>query len=176
MRLGHRQLGRRTILAIPLWFVLAVVPITTMAHDGVSRIVVEPPIAHPGDDLVVHGQFLWTDQPVTVAIVSSAGISRQIGSSMTLGDGSLEARVRVPVDLATGVTEIVVTNSVGETAAVELVVTPVGLSMPVGVAVAAVIALALLAALGAGRLAGRRRVTPIGTTSGDQPEATSGPS
>ncbi|TAL11955.1 MAG: hypothetical protein EPO00_02645 [Chloroflexota bacterium] len=87
-----------------------------------TRIVIEPPVAHPGDQVTIHGAYLWTDSHVVISIVGRAGASRTIGSATTFGDGSLEANARVPSDMPDGRFRVVVTSEAGDFVDVELVV------------------------------------------------------
>ncbi len=104
---------------------MAAMVVTAAAADGPStRIVVEPPIASPGDELSIHGEALWTDDTVSASIVGRAGAARPIGTAMTLGSGALEMRARVPDDMPRGVYEVVVTSSSGASVSVELVIEP----------------------------------------------------
>jgi hypothetical protein len=93
-----------------------------LADGEDRRIVVEPPIANPGDQLSIHGEFLWTEDTVSASIVGRAGAERSVGTATTLGNGALEMRARVPDDMPSGVYEVVVTSSSGETVSVELVI------------------------------------------------------
>ena len=112
-----------------------------VAADAPStRIVVEPPVVHPGEEVTIHGTFLWTDADVSVSIVGRAGAARIIGTAATLGDGSLEMRARVPDDMPAGIFRVVVTTSSGDTVDVELVIDPPFPFVPTAAAVAAILA------------------------------------
>lgn len=124
-----------------------------LADIPATRIVVEPPIAHPGEAIAVHGAFLWTDADVTVTLVGRAGASRTIGSAVTRGDGSLEMTTRVPDDMPTGTFRVAVMTSSGDSVDVELVIEP-----PFPIIPAAVITGSLLAVILVWRSALKRRV------------------
>jgi len=61
---------------------------------------------------------------VSASIVGWAGAARSIGTATTLGNGALEMGARVPDDMPSGVYEVVVTSSTGESVEVELVIEP----------------------------------------------------
>jgi hypothetical protein len=126
-RFRARPFGRLAAVAIAATVAVTVCLVTPggASADGEDRrIVVEPPIANPGDKLSIHGEFLWTDDMVNASIVGRAGAARSIGTATTLGSGALEMRARVPDDMPSGVYEVVVTSSAGELVSVELVVQP----------------------------------------------------
>ena len=136
-----------------LLLLAALVPVVS-AHSGRS-LVVDPPIARPGQVLGVHGAFLWTDETVVISLVGADGSGVRLGDTTTDGSGSLETTVTLPDDTRPGTYRIRATASNGDSADAELVVDP-GLQLPVliaiGLAVAAVVGL-----LGWTRLRGRTR-------------------
>lgn len=99
---------------------LALTP-AVLAHES-GQVVVEPPVARPGDDLSVHGSDLWTDAVVTIALVARDGDALPLGTAVTTGDGSLEMVALLPDDVAAGRYQVVVTDGAGDHAEVQLLV------------------------------------------------------
>jgi hypothetical protein len=122
-------------VALVLLFVL--VP-NTVGHGG-QVVVVEPPVAPPGAEVSIHGDYLWTDMPVTITLVRSGGRDLPLGTAETDGQGHLEARATLP-DLRAGSYQIVVTGAGGEAVATEFVVQAADLSLPIAAAFALLIA------------------------------------
>jgi hypothetical protein len=134
------------------WLVRAAVLVGLMAStpivaggSGASGIIVEPPIAHPGDEISIHGENLWTDATVTVSVVGRAGATRALPGGITGGNGTLELRARLPEDLPAGRFQIIVTNEAGEQVGTELIVEPAVPVVPIAIALAALGAVALVA-------------------------------
>lgn len=120
--------------------------------------MVEPAVANPGDELSIHGEFLWTDASVSASIVGRAGAARSIGTATTLGSGALEMRARVPDDMPLGVYEVVVTSSTGESVSVELVIQPELPILPLLAVGGSLLAVALVVLAASRRRSGSVRV------------------
>jgi hypothetical protein len=141
-----------------LGLVIAGLFVTAAAADGAStRIVVEPPIARPGDEISIHGASLWTEATVTATLEGRAGAARMIGLATTGPNGALEMRTRLPDDLPAGVFVLVVTNGVGERVEVELVVEPAIPLIPI-----AAVGSAIVVAIAVGGSMLRRRASEGG--------------
>ncbi len=128
-------------------------------HSG-GTLVVEPPVAKPGDPLLVHGTFLWSDAAVTIDLVAADGSATPLGTGATNGNGALETAVVLPESVRPGTYAVRLSEPAGDTREVELVVDP-GLQIPVawlvGGMVAAVLVLVTVARLRAGNREGTHR-------------------
>jgi hypothetical protein len=126
-----------------------------LAHGG-QIVVVEPAVAAPGTELSIHGDFLWTDMPVTVTVSGAAAPREPIATATTDGTGHLEVRAVLP-DLRAGTYTVVVTAASGETIEAGLVVESSSLAMPLAIGFGALlIGVVALGAVARAR-SGRRR-------------------
>ncbi len=110
-----RALGLRAGGALALAVLLLTVgqPLPALAHEA-GKLVVEPPIARPGEEVTIHAEALWTEVPVTVTLVDAAGAERGLTSGATNDAGALEIASRLPDDVQPGTWEVVVENEAGE--------------------------------------------------------------
>jgi hypothetical protein len=123
-------------------------------------VVVEPAIAAPGAELSIHGDFLWTDMPVTVALSGAAAPRAPIATAVTDGTGHLEVRAVLP-DLRAGTYTVVVMAASGETIEAGLVVESTSLALPLALAFGALLVVAVaLGALARARSGRRRPMSP----------------
>ena len=128
-----------------------------LAHGG-REVVVEPPVADPGTQLSIHGDYLWTDMPVAITLSGPSAPREPIATAMTDGTGHLEATAILP-EVRPGNYELVVTADSGETVSAGLVVRARSVALPI-LAGFAVLALVVI---GAGAWTRRRR-TPGAAT------------
>ncbi len=101
------------------------------AHGG-RTVIVEPPIAPPGSEVAIHGDFLWTDMPVVITLAGTSAPREPIATALTDGQGHLEARATLP-DLRAGKYRIIVTAEDGETVEAELIVQTGDLLLPIAI-------------------------------------------
>ncbi len=128
----------------------------------VLGLVVEPPVAQPGQTLNVHGSYLWTDRAVKIVLLAIDGTMWTLGDAETNGNGDLESSVVLPADLPDATYSILARAANGEDAHVELVIRREGDATATlvigGVAIALV---ALLVAFVAAVVLRRRRAIPV---------------
>jgi len=122
---------------------------TALGHGGLG-LVVEPPVAQPGQTLDVHGSYLWTDRAVKIVLLAIDGTMWTLGDAETNGNGDLEASVVLPADLPDATYSILARAANGEDAHVELVIRRGGDATATlvigGVAIALVVLLVLFVA------------------------------
>ena len=94
---------------------------TVLGHGGLG-LVVEPPVAQPGQTLDVHGSYLWTDRAVKIVLLAIDGTMWTLGDAETNGNGDLESNVVLPTDLPDATYSILARAANGEDAHVELVI------------------------------------------------------
>jgi hypothetical protein len=124
-----------------------------LAHGG-QVVVVEPAVAAPGTDLAIHGDFLWTDMPVTVSLAGAQAPRDPIATATTDGTGHLEVRAVLP-DMRAGKYRVVVTAATGETVEADLIVETTDLILPL--AIGFVVLLVIVLAVGSGMPSRHRR-------------------
>jgi len=142
---------------------LALVVVTTVLGHGGLGLVVEPPVAQPGQTLDVHGSYLWTDRAVKIVLLAIDGTMWTLGDAETNGNGDLESSVVLPADLPDATYSILARAANGEDAHVELVIrhgddSATSTLLIGGVAIALV---AFLVAFVAAVVLRRRRATPV---------------
>lgn len=134
---------------------------TALGHGGLG-LVVEPPVAQPGQTLDVHGSYLWTDRAVKIVLLAIDGTMWTLGDAETNGNGDLESSVVLPADLPDATYSILARAANGEDAHVELVIRRGGDATATlvigGVAIALVV---LLVAFVTAVVLRRRRAIPV---------------
>jgi len=123
-------------LAVPfaatlMFLVLLVLAPSVMAH-GSQTLVVEPPVAEPGTNLSIHGDYLWTDMEVVITLSGPTAPGDPIGTAVTDGTGHLEATATLP-EVRPGNYEVVVTAASGETVSTGLVVPSPAVVLPIAI-------------------------------------------
>lgn len=160
-----RAIGLRSAGALALAIVLlsAGRPPPTLGHEA-GKLVVEPPVALPGEKVTIHAEALWTEVPVTITLVDAAGAERGLTSGATNDAGALEVASRLPDDLSPGTWEILVENDAGEHVEGQVVVrAPDPPFLPI--ALGAGVAILLAGALGVILRRGRGRQAAASSTS-----------
>jgi hypothetical protein len=128
----HRPIAVSLRIAVPMRITatlcLLVLTIAWPGHaaaDGeATGIIVTPPRVAAGDEIFIQGFALWTELPVTAALVGKTGASRSLGSGLTGPDGTLSMTVAVPGDVPAGQYTVVVRNTYGEEARAPVVIQP----------------------------------------------------
>jgi hypothetical protein len=139
---------------------------TVLGHGG-QIVVVEPPVAPPGAEVSIHGDYLWTDMAVTITLVRAGTRDLPLGTAQTDGQGHLEARATLP-DLRAGSYQMVVTSAGGEGVETEFVVQAADLTIPI----AAVFALLIAGVFAVGAWLRRRPVAATPPDASRSPRAT----
>ena len=119
-------------------------------------------MAAPGDELAIHGDYLWTDMHVTVSVAGTSAPPQPMATATTDGTGHLEVRALVP-DLRAGNYRVIVTASTGEQLEADLVVQSPDMALPVAIGFLALLAVVVGAGWytrrGSARRPGRPRTT-----------------
>ena len=135
---------------------------SVLGHGGLG-LVVEPPVAQPGQRLNVHGSYLWTDRAVKIVLLAIDGTMWTLGEAETTGNGDLESSVMLPPDLPDATYSILARAANGEDAHVELVIRRAGDSTTATLLIggAAIALVTFLVALVAAVVLRRRRAIPV---------------
>ncbi len=136
------------------------------AH-GEEKLGVQPAVVRPGDELSLSGQYLWTDQPITVRFEAEGRPPATAGSGTTGGDGTVELALRVPKGLPAGTYDVVAVNSFGESARAHVIVeaAPAGPTRVIALGAATVATLGLVALAASRRRNQSAEPTPAASTS-----------
>lgn len=129
---------------------------TALGHGGLG-LRVDPPVAESGAEIVVYGDYLWTDQQVSIVLLAIDGTMWTLGQATTDGNGSVNARVTLPAGLPDATYSILARAPSGEDAHVRLIVRAAGPVPPVALVVVAVLAVVLVIAFTAAVVMRRRR-------------------
>lgn len=163
----HRRLPLSRVaaaLSVPLALLGLLTAGAPAAGHGADGVFVEPPIAQPGQELLIHGTYLWSDATITLTLVAIDGTSSPMGTTTTDGNGTLSTPQRLPEDTRPGSYMILLQTASGETRHVDLVVEPrPGLPVP---ALAGGALFAIVGGIVIGRIRARGRRRDSGSSAG----------
>ena len=162
--LGLVRFRHAALVAIVV--VMSVAPATALGHGG-QVVIVEPPMVTPGAEVSIHGDFLWTDMPVTITLQRPAAAVLPLAQTTTDGQGHLEARAVMP-DVRAGNYTVIVTAESGEAIEVPIEIRAADLTLPI----AAVFALLIAGVFALGAWLRRRPVAATPPEASRSPRAT----
>lgn len=88
------------------------VPRPTLAHDGFTGIIVDPPRINPGGVVVIRGDQVATDDEVRIVLIGATG-QTELAAAVTDGEGHFTVGPTIPPETPVGTYAIEVTGLSG---------------------------------------------------------------